>query len=526
VLTLHGVTKRFGDLVAVDQLSLEVRAGEVFGLLGPNGAGKSTTVHMAVGLLHPDAGLVNVAGLGSPDRPEARRQLGVAPQALAILPTGFGTASQRMFYGEPPKLRLAVDPSRRAEASMLEGLLMGAAMQGFERLFTDTEYSRSIVDGALADLEREPATGVTGRGELERFLGELKGFLGSPAMGGGSQADGAGGGAGPGWRPLVVEKADVAVERTGPRNAFMVTFPQGALWGVIGCAFGFALSLVIERTRGTLTRLHMSPLSPGQVLAGKGLACFLSILVMETLLFGVARLFLGMVPGSVALLAAAGVCTAIGFVGIMMMISVLGRTEQTVGGLAWAVLLPMAMFGGGMVPLFVMPAWMRTASNLSPVKWGILAMEGALWRGFTWREMFLPCAILIGVGVIGFGFAGLQPAVGTRTPPPLAASPRRHPADAPYRILVARALVPAAHICPPGLVYIARSTTICAGSLPSDSTITPNRFPAAWGKSLPTATLVREFASSVITCSSGGPSSTTRVTRACPANGEVLAIST
>jgi len=63
----------------------------------------------------------------------------------------------------------------------------------------------------------------------------------------------------------------------------------------------------------------------------------------------------------------------------------------------------MAMFGGGMVPLMMMPGWMQRISHLSPVKWGILALEGAIWRGFTLGEMIIPCAILLSVGVICFG---------------------------------------------------------------------------------------------------------------------------
>ena len=84
MLTLPTPRKRFGDLTAVDGLSLEVRRGEVFGLLGPNGAGKSTTVHMAVGLLPPDEGTVDVGGQGSPADPRVRRLVGVAPQSLSL----------------------------------------------------------------------------------------------------------------------------------------------------------------------------------------------------------------------------------------------------------------------------------------------------------------------------------------------------------------------------------------------------------------------------------------------------------
>ena len=61
----------------------------------------------------------------------------------------------------------------------------------------------------------------------------------------------------------------------------------------------------------------------------------------------------------------------------MMMIAGLGRTEQAVAGAGWAMLMPMTMFGGGMMPQFIMPAWMQTVGNVSPVKWAILGFEGA-----------------------------------------------------------------------------------------------------------------------------------------------------
>ena len=84
MLTLDSVRKCYGPVVAVDHLTLRVRRGEVFGLLGPNGAGKSTTVHLAVGLLTPDSGTVTIEGFGSPDRPDVRLHVGVAPQMLSL----------------------------------------------------------------------------------------------------------------------------------------------------------------------------------------------------------------------------------------------------------------------------------------------------------------------------------------------------------------------------------------------------------------------------------------------------------
>ncbi len=99
MLTLTGLKKSFGSAKAVDGLSLEVRRGEVFGLLGPNGAGKSTTIGMAVGLIAPDEGSIQIEGAGSPLEAKARRSLGVAPQALALYEELTGEENLRFFGG-------------------------------------------------------------------------------------------------------------------------------------------------------------------------------------------------------------------------------------------------------------------------------------------------------------------------------------------------------------------------------------------------------------------------------------------
>jgi ABC-2 type transport system ATP-binding protein len=83
LFSLRQVTKRYGALIAVDGLSLEVQRGEIFGLLGPNGAGKTTLIHCAIGLLEPDGGEVLVAG-GNPREPRVRARMGIAPQVLSL----------------------------------------------------------------------------------------------------------------------------------------------------------------------------------------------------------------------------------------------------------------------------------------------------------------------------------------------------------------------------------------------------------------------------------------------------------
>jgi ABC-2 type transport system ATP-binding protein len=97
MLELTSLRKAFGKTVAVSDLTLRVERGEVFGLLGPNGAGKTTTVNLAVGLMRPDGGSVGVNGQGSPTDPKVRRQIGVAPQALAIYEELSGEANVVFF---------------------------------------------------------------------------------------------------------------------------------------------------------------------------------------------------------------------------------------------------------------------------------------------------------------------------------------------------------------------------------------------------------------------------------------------
>ena len=82
---LGGVSRTFGDFVAVADLSLRVEEGEIFGLLGPNGSGKTTTLNMITGLLRPTGGSIRVLGREMPREQQAiRRRMGTVPQDTAL----------------------------------------------------------------------------------------------------------------------------------------------------------------------------------------------------------------------------------------------------------------------------------------------------------------------------------------------------------------------------------------------------------------------------------------------------------
>jgi ABC-2 type transport system ATP-binding protein len=100
VLQTQAITKRYGSLTAVWDLSLEVYPGEVFGLLGPNGAGKTTSINMLCGLLKPDSGQVLVHGKTITDGgAEVRKRVGVCPQNIVLWNT-LNCLEQMQYLGE------------------------------------------------------------------------------------------------------------------------------------------------------------------------------------------------------------------------------------------------------------------------------------------------------------------------------------------------------------------------------------------------------------------------------------------
>ena len=98
MLTLTHVTKRHGPITALDDVSLEIEAGEFFGLLGPNGAGKSTLMSLVAGLHTPDAGRITLDGQPvSAINPASRAALGLVPQHIALYPRLSAEQNLRIF---------------------------------------------------------------------------------------------------------------------------------------------------------------------------------------------------------------------------------------------------------------------------------------------------------------------------------------------------------------------------------------------------------------------------------------------
>lgn len=183
-IATQALTRRFGELVAVRDINLEVAPGQFFGFLGPNGAGKSTTIKMLTGLLAPSSGSIEILGLDFLKHPvEVKRQIGVVPEGMALFGRLTGseylnfvgrmygldreTAAQRtadllefMQLADQPK-KLVTDYSHGMQKKLA---LAAAVIHGPKILFLDEPFEGvdAVAAGTLKSmLQRMIARGAT-----------------------------------------------------------------------------------------------------------------------------------------------------------------------------------------------------------------------------------------------------------------------------------------------------------------------------------------------------------------------------
>jgi ABC-2 type transport system ATP-binding protein len=100
IVKIEEVTKKFGELIAVDRMTLNIEEGEIFGLLGPNGAGKSTAINMITGLIPMDKGRITVMGRDIRKEPMfTKKNTGIVPQDIAIYEDLTSLENVRFFAG-------------------------------------------------------------------------------------------------------------------------------------------------------------------------------------------------------------------------------------------------------------------------------------------------------------------------------------------------------------------------------------------------------------------------------------------
>ncbi len=163
IIEVGELTKRFGDVTAVDHVSFQVERGELFGFLGPNGAGKTTTINMLIGLARPDSGAIRIGGLNCRENPKAAQHLtGVVPDESNLYPelTGFDNlcfCAALYGIGKPERIARASQLLKDFDLSKAAHRRFGGYSKGMKRKLA---IAAGIVHNPPVLFLDEPTTGI------------------------------------------------------------------------------------------------------------------------------------------------------------------------------------------------------------------------------------------------------------------------------------------------------------------------------------------------------------------------------
>ena len=434
-LLLRDRTNAF--FVIVFPLAIAIFFGSIFG-----GSSRSIPVAVVIESAGPAAtdfanalekdSTLSVRILPSREEADASVRLGRVA-ACVIIPKTFDADLEKAMAGSRAIVEVHCDPARQAESGLVVGKLNEHAMRAIVRMFTNPKINSKMLAQSKLALALNPNMTSQQRERVSDVLESVQELFKqqnreaaaaaaaetSKKIAGSVNGDSASNNTENGnvpvstpssatspdpflALPIKIQSSTLASESTEPPSTFAVTFPQGLAWGFVGCIGAFGAGMAEERRRGTFMRLLLAPCTIFSVLAGKSLACFTTCIAMSVFMLLVATLGFHVSVANWPLLALAIVTCSFAFSGFTMALSGLFKNEGSARSAGNAIVLVLVMIGGGTIPLAFMPPFLRTASQMSPFSWAILAIEGAVWRGFAFTEMLPSLCILLFIGALGF----------------------------------------------------------------------------------------------------------------------------
>lgn len=321
--------------------------------------------------------------------------------AAVLLPKGFGDAAVRAFFGaaKAPSIALLVDPSRSVEAGLVRGLLSEKVFREASREAFGGETGTKVLGESLKGLEADPAPATPERESLKQLLRDVTRWKESGK--GGSDAGAANRGPGSAV-PFTLSEEAVTARKGATYNSYAHSFAGMGIQFLLFVALDFGIAFLQERQGGIWKRFRAAPLSRSSLLLGKALGGALTGLVSvgATFAFGIAVLGIriqGSVPGFLLLLVASALMAST----FGLLLAALGKTPGATRGLAILSVLLLVMLGGGWVPAFVFPEWLRTVTLVLPTRWAIDGLDAVTWRGAGFVSGALPAAgVLLGYAAL------------------------------------------------------------------------------------------------------------------------------
>ena len=440
-LLLRDRTNAF--FVIVFPLAIAIFFGSIFG-----GSSRSIPVAVVIESAGPAAtdfanalekdSTLSVRILPSREEADASVRLGRVA-ACVIIPKTFDADLEKAMAGSRAIVEVHCDPARQAESGLVVGKLNEHAMRAIVRKFTKPKNNSKMLAQSKLALVLNPNMTSQQRERVSDVLESVQELFKqqnreaaaaaaaetSKKIAGSVNGDSAINNTENGnvpvstpssatspdpflALPIKIQSSTLASESTEPPSTFAVTFPQGLAWGFVGCIGAFGAGMAEERRRGTFMRLLLAPCTIFSVLAGKSLACFTACVTMSLFMLLVATLGFHVSVQNWFMLALAIATCSFAFSGFTMALSGLFKNnEGSARSAGNAIVLVLVMIGGGTIPIAFMPPFLRAASQGSPFSWAILAIEGAVWRGFAFTEMLAPLGILLFIGALGFVLGNL-----------------------------------------------------------------------------------------------------------------------
>ena len=172
IIQLFNISKKYGDFTAVDNLSLTIEKGEIFGLLGPNGSGKSTTILMMLGLTEPSAGEIRVCGINSTSNPiEVKRKVGYLAEDVGFYDDR--TALENLVYSAMLNGISRKEAIKKAESLIERVGLINVSNKKIGKFSKGMRQRLGLADVLIKDPEviilDEPTSGIDPKG-VQDFL--------------------------------------------------------------------------------------------------------------------------------------------------------------------------------------------------------------------------------------------------------------------------------------------------------------------------------------------------------------------
>ena len=168
--------------------------------------------------------------------------------AYIILPEGFGAAYSSLFTGGTPEVIIGADPARKAEAGMLEGVMMKLGVERFENALSDNDALVQQLDDSILAVEQDNDIPAQWQSLLSEYLPQIKELTAQQGLG--VESEGETGGEfslAAALQPVSLNFEDVVISRDGPSSGYAVTVPQAMYWAVMGVVMGFGVALVQEK---------------------------------------------------------------------------------------------------------------------------------------------------------------------------------------------------------------------------------------------------------------------------------------